>query len=137
MQITSEECISLKSVLSVFENKKRKWIYVKKYNLLRICFPNLSAYAESFQFTFSHKSQTSFFSPFPTPKLIRSSIVSPSILHRNDGPSMEHRWSIDGVSTEEEGRMRGLGTELQKRYNVLKSETKGQKNHEQLSRKTH
>ena len=40
---------------------------------------------------------------------------------------MDHRWRIDGVSTEEEGRMRGLGTELQRRYNVLESETKGQK----------
>ena len=36
------------------------------------------------------------------------SIVCPSLLHRNDGPSMEYRWSIDGVSTEEERTYSGI-----------------------------
>jgi len=30
--------------------------------------------------------------------LHRMSIASPSLLHRNDGLTMEYRWSIDGVS---------------------------------------
>ncbi len=38
--------------------------------------------------------------------LNRKSIVPPSILHRNDGLTMEYRWSIDGVTSEKERRIR-------------------------------
>ena len=43
------------------------------------------------------------------PKILhQSSIDTPSFLHRSDGPSMEYRWSIDGVSYMEKGRMCGF-----------------------------
>jgi hypothetical protein len=35
------------------------------------------------------------------PKILhRYSIVSPSILHRNDGPAMELRWNCDGATSD-------------------------------------
>jgi len=39
---------------------------------------------------------------FPPKHLHRMSIVSPSLLHRNDGQSMDYRWIIDGLSQEKE-----------------------------------
>ena len=38
------------------------------------------------------------------PKILHQfSIDTPSFLHRSDGPSMDYRWSIDGVSYMEKG----------------------------------
>ena len=43
------------------------------------------------------------------PKILhQSSIDTPSFLHRSDGPSMEYRWSIDGVSYMEKGKICGF-----------------------------
>ena len=50
------------------------------------------------------------------PKILHQfSIDTPSFLHRSDGPSMEYRWSIDGVSYMEKGRMCGFRQTPQKR----------------------
>ena len=50
------------------------------------------------------------------PKILHQfSIDTPSFLHRSDGPSMEYRWSIDGVSYMEKGRMCGFPQTLRKR----------------------
>ena len=43
------------------------------------------------------------------PKILHQfSIDTPSFLHRSDGPSMDYRWSIDGVSYMEKGKMCGF-----------------------------
>ena len=47
-----------------------------------------------------------FFFAF-SPRIVHQySIVSPSILHRNDGPSMEYRWRIDGVYSDKKRKKR-------------------------------
>ena len=45
-----------------------------------------------------------------SPRLLHCiSIDNPSLLHRNDGVSMDYRWIIDGLSSEEEGIFLGVG----------------------------
>jgi hypothetical protein len=46
-------------------------------------------------------------SKFPPLKLLRYSIDSPSVLHRSSIETMDHRWSIDGVSMEHLRRNNG------------------------------
>ncbi len=43
----------------------------------------------------------------PPLKLLRYSIDSPSVLHRSSIETMDHRWSIDGVSMEHLRRNNG------------------------------
>ena len=58
---------------------------------------------------FHRNSEKQANSTFETLKILhRLSISSPSILHRNDGPSMEYRWSIYGISREEKRKNIGL-----------------------------
>ena len=55
------------------------------------------------------------FSSSSCPKILhRYSIVTPSLLHRNDGQSMDYRWITDGLSYEKLGISRA-------RKNSLKS----------------
>ena len=48
------------------------------------------------------------FSSSSCPKILhRYSIVTPSLLHRNDGQSMDYRWITDGLSYEEKRNFKG------------------------------